>query len=251
MTCKSESNPPSPYRLVELPANHPPIPALLNTTTTVKTLTPLPPHIKKADVLSLLHNHEGMLTLNPLLKSYKQLPPSSSLAFYNQVPKAIKPSNTAEIEALPVFSVIESSAGGATTTASSDEAEPEGAQTWRGGWAKRFIPDEITYETSMQAKEDGMMTITHAPMGVSSVTTWVVRQEEGSDGLVLESQGDCTSNRVLMAFIRTTLQDSYDKLAKDFVDALGKLVDGENHREKAVVKEHPMGNAEIDTTRAN
>ncbi|RDL39544.1 Uncharacterized protein BP5553_03884 [Venustampulla echinocandica] len=220
--------------------------SLLNTTTTVKTLTPLPPHIKKTDVLSLLHNNERMLTLNPLLKSYQQLPPPSSIAFYSQVPNALKPSSTAEIEALPVFSVIESS------SASSDQAEPEGADTWRGGWAKRIIPDEITYETSMQAKDDGVVTITHAPMGVHSVTTWVVRQEEARDGLVLESRGDCTSNRVLMAFIRTTLQDSYDKLAKDFVEALGKLVNGEgtggeNDREKAVAKETPTGNAEIDT----
>ena len=43
--------------------------------------------------------------------------------------------------------------------------EEGGGGTWRGGWAKRFIPDTLEYETSMQKKEDGLVSITHAPSG--------------------------------------------------------------------------------------
>lgn len=68
----------------------------------------------------------------------------------------------------------------------------------------------------MQATNDGMVAITHAPMGVHSVTTWTIR-EEGEGGLVVEIEGKVTSNRMLMGFIKTTLQGSYDKLAKDFL----------------------------------
>jgi len=163
-----------------------------------------------------------MLSLNPLLKSSTLLPPSGSTAFYKAVPKELKPASKDAIESTAVYSVVEAHGTG-----------EEANSTWRGGWAKRFIPDEIVYETSMQNKETGMIAITHAPMGVHSLTMWTVREALDSDpvvengnktGLVLEKTGAVTSNRMLMGFIRTTLQESYDKLAKDFVVLLEKEV---------------------------
>ena len=81
----------------------------------------------------------------------------------------------------------------------------------------------------MECLPDGLRSITHAPMAVHSSTTWIVReadgQEEGS-GLVLEERGKVTSNRMLMSFIRTTLQDSHDKLVRDFMALLEKEVPG-------------------------
>ena len=100
------------------------------------------------------------------------------------------------------------------------------------GWAKRFIPDSITYETSMECLEDGLRSITHAPMGVHSSTTWIVKNGEGG-GLVLEERGKVTSNRMLMGFIKTTLQESHEKLVKDFMAVLEEEVagDGEGNGE--------------------
>ena len=72
-------------------------------------------------------------------------------------------------------------------------------------------------------------------MGVNSVTTWVVREateEEGGKGLVLEKTGKVTSNRMLMGFIKTTLQESYEKLDRDFVAALEREVAGQQEIEK-------------------
>jgi hypothetical protein len=163
-----------------------------------------------------------MLSLNPLLKSSTLLPPSGSTAFYKTVPKDLKPASKEAIENQAVYSVVESQGA-------SDE-QAEGG--WRGGWAKRFIPDEIVYDTSMQNKETGMLTVTQAPMGVRSSTMWTVREatdtdpvaEDGVAGLVLEVSGTVESNRMLMGFIKTTLQGSYDKLAKDFVVLLEKEV---------------------------
>jgi hypothetical protein len=189
--------------------------AILNTTSNVKTITRLPASIAKSEVLSVLHDDALMLSLNPLLKSSTLLPPSGSSAFYKTVPKELKPASKEAIESIAVYSVVEAHGGSGEETA-----------TWRGGWAKRFIPDEIVYDTSMQNKETGMMTITHAPMGVHSLTIWSVREatetdpvaEDGNkNGLVLEVSGSVESNRMLMGFIKTTLQESYNKLAKDFV----------------------------------
>jgi hypothetical protein len=209
---------------------------VLNSNTTVTTSTTLASFVTKANVLALLHDSEAMLQLNPLRKSHVKLP--SPLPFYKAVDADLKPATESAIEALSVFSVVESSAG---------TAHEEGAETWRGGWAKRFIPDEITYETSMQPREDGMMALTHAPMGVHSVTTWTVT-EEGDGKLVLNKKGVVTSNRMLTGFIKTTLQDSYDKLARDFVEAVERRVKGKGKEvaEEKVVENNAEANTEVE-----
>lgn len=152
-----------------------------------------------------------MLDLNPIVKSHTPLPESSSVAFYKSVPDADKPPATGPITSpLPVFKIVEATSG---------IPEDSAGGSWRGGWASRFIPDEISYETGMQHTEDGLITITHAPMGVRNVTRWMVREaEEG--GLVVEKRGEVISNRMLMGFIRTTIKESYEKLARDFVAEL-------------------------------
>ena len=55
--------------------------------------------------------------------------------------------------------------------------------------------------------------------------------EEGQ-GLVLVKTGKVTSNRMLMTFIRTTLQESYEKLANDFAAALEKEMEEGSEIEK-------------------
>lgn len=99
----------------------------------------------------------------------------------------------------------------------------------------------------MQHTPSGMFAITHAPLGVHSVTTWTVTHNKNGDGFVLEKEGKVTSNRMLMGFIRTTLQESYDRLARDFVVLLQREVGkkrergkGEKEKEKEkVIVEQP------------
>jgi len=67
-------------------------------------------------------------------------------------------------------------------------------------------------------------------MGVHSVTTWSLR-EDGDGGLVLDERGTVTSNRMLMGFIRTTLQGSHDKLVRNFVAVLEREMRGEGEEE--------------------
>lgn len=104
--------------------------------------------------------------------------------------------------------------------------DKQAAGNWRGGWAKRFIPEQITYQTTVEAREDGMKSLTHAAMGVQSVTHWVVKDGESGNGLVVEKMGAVTSNRMLMSFIATTLKESHEQLARDFVIALEQYVAG-------------------------
>lgn len=116
---------------------------------------------------------------------------------------------------MPVFEVVEDMAA--------ETPDAQAAGNWRGGWAKRFIPDQIKYETAIETREDGLRALTHAAMGVSSMTLWTVKEVQGG-GLVVEKEGGVTSNKMLMGFIATTLKESHEKLAIDFVKALEKYV---------------------------
>lgn len=90
----------------------------------------------------------------------------------------------------------------------------------------------------MQATADGMITITHAPMGVHSVTKWKVRDNDKmGEGLILEKTGKVTSNRMLMGFIKTTIQGSYEKLASDFVVELERMVEDERVKKEELERE--------------
>ena len=127
-----------------------------------------------------------MIRMNPIVKAHHRLPDSSSLAFFKTESPEHK--TAADSPPLPVYEVTEDMGG-------SPDGEASGGN-WRGGWARRFIPDSITYETSMQCRDDGLVSITHAPMGVHSVTTWSVSEKDGH--LVLDERGIVTSNRMLM-----------------------------------------------------
>ncbi|KAL2075659.1 hypothetical protein VTL71DRAFT_602 [Oculimacula yallundae] len=219
--------------------------SFLTTTTEVKTKTTLSPHITKAQALSLLHNDTRMLDLNPSKITYTLLPPSTSEQFYTTVPDAHKPPaiDSGSISSFPVYDIVEHQG-----THKDREAEVEGVQGghWKGGWIKRFVPNDLTYQTSVQHIADGMISITHAPMGVQSVTTWLVHESatEG-EGCVLEKTGKVWSNRALMPLIKGGLQGSYEKLAKDFVVALEKAVAEEQNG--CGVQESKAGDGEKTT----
>ncbi|KAF7927349.1 uncharacterized protein EAE97_010024 [Botrytis byssoidea] len=191
--------------------------SFLTTTHQTLTLTPIPPHIPKAQVLALLHNHSRMISLNPLVTAHTLLPPTHILAvdFFKTEPPSLQPSASCPCEIWEI-------------TDDMSAAEGDNGGGWRGGWAKRFVPDQITYTSSLQDREDGLVSVTHAPMGVHSVTTWIVREAGpgesslmlGQGRLVLEEKGVVRASRMLMGFIKTTLQESHEKLVKDFMRVL-------------------------------
>ncbi|TGO60556.1 hypothetical protein BOTNAR_0143g00180 [Botryotinia narcissicola] len=199
--------------------------SFLTTTHQTLTLTPIPPHILKAQVLALLHNHSKMISLNLLVTAHTLLPPTHILAvdFFKTEPPSLQPSTSSPCEIWEITDDISA-------------ADGDNGGGWRGGWAKRFVPDQITYTSSLQDREDGLVSVTHAPMGVHSVTTWIVREAGpgesslmlGQGRLVLEEKGVVRASRMLMGFIKTTLQESHEKLVKDFMRVLNENgADGE------------------------
>ena len=74
-------------------------------------------------------------------------------------------------------------------------------------------------------------------MGVHSVTKWKVKDGKEGEGLVLEKTGKVASNRMLMGFIKTTIQGSYEKLANDFVVELERMVEEERVKKEEAKQE--------------
>ncbi|KAG9243077.1 hypothetical protein BJ878DRAFT_463104 [Calycina marina] len=183
--------------------------SFLTTTHKTHVVKTLPSQITKAHVLDLLHSPDRMIRMNPLVVSHTLLPAASSTAFFTSESKEQQPNAG---ETIPVFEVTETMGG--------DGAG--GGSSWRGGWAKRFIPETISYETSLRRGERGMVSITHAPMGVQNVTTWALIEED--DKLILDESGVVKSNRMLMQFIKMTLQGSHEELVALVVAALEKGV---------------------------
>jgi len=89
--------------------------------------------------------------MSPIVISHTRLPDAASLAFFKN--EAAEYQRGPDEAPIPVYEVTE-------TMAATPEGEPG---NWRGGWAKRFVPETLVYQTSQQARPDGMVAITHAP----------------------------------------------------------------------------------------
>lgn len=177
-------------------------------------------------MIKFLHNHHKMITMNPLVADYFALAEEESKNFFKHEHPDHKPPLDymgREIP-VPVYSITD------------DMTRPgRDGQAANGGWTKKFVPEKITYSASMRNLSNGLLSVTHAPMGIHSVTTWLVK--ETYDGqLVIEERGLMTSNRLLMGFIKSTLHDSHDKLLSDIVTELINEAERENNlrtRERA------------------
>ncbi|KAH8811934.1 hypothetical protein F5884DRAFT_295548 [Xylogone sp. PMI_703] len=199
--------------------------SFLNTTFQTLNIKTLPSHISRDQVVRLLHNHHKMITMNPLVTDYFAHPEDVARDFFKNEHPDHRPPRELFV---PVYAITDDMSGPPKRAQSTDEdSSSVGGGSRGGGWAKKFTPDKITYHASMQNRPDGLLTITHAPMGVHSITTWLVK--ETYDGqLVLEEKGLVTSNRMLMGLIKSTLQSSHDKLVEDFIAELVKEAEREN-----------------------
>lgn len=134
-----------------------------------------------------------MIAMNPQVTEHHLQPESVCTTFFKGEAPEHRPHPDGP--QIPVYSI---------TDDMNDGEEAQGG-SWRGGWAKRFIPNTITYNSSLQNRDDGLLSITHAPMGVHSITTWLLKDAEDAEGgLVLEETGTVTSNKMLMGFIKTS-----------------------------------------------
>lgn len=198
---------------------NPPTP-VLNTSHSTTNIRLLPAHITRDDAIRYLHQPENILNLNANLVTATKLAATSveHAEFYRGEAEQDRPGAGEDARATPIYNVVEREGGKTGKT--------EGGLY--SGLAKRLVGDEVRYRMGLRATPDGLVMISHAMMGVWSRTTWTVRTAVESDegfpgsgtGLVVQETGELRCNRMLMGFIKTTMEQSHEKLVDDFVQAL-------------------------------
>jgi hypothetical protein len=157
--------------------------------------------------------------MNPLVTTYRRLPPSAVSSLFKHEAAECRPSaeEAREEVGTPIYVVTED-------MSQVDTSSKAHGGSWLDWLVRWFIPNTITSRLCMQNREDGLHSIAHAPMGVHGTTTWLVKVTEDGKGLLLEERGIITGNRMLMGFIKPTLQQSHETLVRRFVAALEKEV---------------------------
>ncbi|KAF4126533.1 hypothetical protein GMORB2_0269 [Geosmithia morbida] len=200
--------------------------------TTFSTTTPLPSDIDRDTVLSFLHNHAGMIDLNPLVRSREKLdkpPPAAAAA-----------------EAAAAAAAAQTSAGeggdGDCKATTAWYAVTDRVYYLPGGWPGGLSSGAVSYTCAFRDLPDGMETHCFAAMGVETRSRWSVastggggggagdelRRSESQDSMLLDGDGsgrlhlredvDVRSNLLLAGFIRRTIIKSHGALVDTLIE---------------------------------
>ncbi|KAL9095753.1 MAG: hypothetical protein Q9165_002185 [Trypethelium subeluteriae] len=160
---------------------------------TVSRQTTLPASVAKEDVLTLLHDHSEMITLNPIVIKHEQMQGPSS------PPPSLQQDETSASDQDDIFS----SPAGAKYSIT-DQMSYLPGHLWDG---------KIVYTAWFANASDGLRSFVRAPMGVEIRGSWRVipstpgYRPEGSGDLdhYLEERAVVSCNSLLRPFIQKTL----------------------------------------------
>lgn len=162
-------------------------PEVLYSTHAVQNRTPLPAQITRATALAALHNHSLLIQLNPLVISVDEVDP-------------------------PAVATNSSTSGVSTKSYSmTDRIYLLPGNLW---------PSTVQYSGDFTNEADGVVVLTHAPMGFEGWSKWSI--EDGEDGLEVVEEATIRCPLVLMPFIKSTVKSSHDKLHVQLVERLKK-----------------------------
>lgn len=211
--------------------------AILKATHTTVVTTALPPTATLPQVLSLLHDHAAMISMNPLVISHRLLRPSyahsRASSSSSSTSTATNPYahhlDTKPLPPPPTYEVVDSLDASVLIPDDDDSPAPPPPPA-DAGWAARMTaklsPSTVTYTAQMRNVPHGLETTIHAPMGIKNLNTWSVREGEGG-GLVLEERSMMSANRLVIGFVAKTAQSSHEQLVGRFVKKLRAGLGGE------------------------
>ncbi|CAK7233589.1 hypothetical protein SBRCBS47491_008662 [Sporothrix bragantina] len=172
------------------------------------TITPLPPNIGRASVVSFLHNYEAMIDINPLVADRYRIPP----------PRDADPDEAACVwYQLTDAVAMPWSVSSPTTGADSMAAKPKSGN--------------VSYTCAFHPLSDGLQTHCRAPLGVDIRDRWTVGGNEPGEprqpaelglkelgapasGLYLREDVDLRCNRLMSGFVKKTLKKSHETLVQ-------------------------------------
>jgi hypothetical protein len=195
--------------------------AFLNSTHTTVVTSDLPSTVTIEQVLSVLHDHNAMITMNPLVISHKLLRPtlsrsrSSSNSSNASTPSqsSVASRETKPLPPPPTYEILDSLEPPADPSADTDPG-------WVARMTAKMTPKTVTYTAQMRNVPHGLETVIHAPMGIRNFNTWSVREEGGR--MVLEERAEMNANRLILGFVSKTAKESHEKLVRRFVDKLNE-----------------------------
>lgn len=195
----------------------------MNRKSTVTHITPLPSYVSREAVLSILHDHSTIITLNPLVTHHGRckppphaLPDERSAAWYEI---------TDQIEYLP-----------GTKLSSS-----------------------VTYTACMHDMPNGLQTHIYAPAGLEmrgkwQLLGWLPGEERDAfeisaehneilrEGLYLREDCDLKCNILLLPFVKRNIHKSHQTLVEKLIESAGHLALQESLR-LATERSYPASSA--------
>ncbi|KAL1961181.1 hypothetical protein VTO42DRAFT_3126 [Malbranchea cinnamomea] len=189
---------------------------MFKTTTSISITTPVPLTISRAALLAILHDHQEMIKLNPLVVQYQPCsrPPSPSR----------RSSSSSQEEAGIGRRTGEDEENERTAGASSGEME----------WYRitdeilpyHFLPfSRVVYTAGFRDAPDGLHTRTYAPMGLRMEGRWTVGpREEAEEGgrLYLTEEVRMTCSWLTRAFVQRALKKSHAVLTEKLIEKAAK-----------------------------
>ncbi|CAK7228115.1 hypothetical protein SCUCBS95973_006771 [Sporothrix curviconia] len=179
---------------------------------TFTTVTPLPPHITRASVVSFLHNYEAMIDINPLVTDRYRIPP----------PKDADPDEAGCVWYQLTDAVAMPWSASSPTTRTASAVDSAAAKTKSGN---------VSYTCAFHPLSDGLQTHCRAPLGVDIRDRWTVGGNERGEprqpvelglealgapkaGLYLREDVDLRCNRLMAGFVKKTLKKSHEAVVQ-------------------------------------
>ncbi|SPN96859.1 uncharacterized protein DNG_00379 [Cephalotrichum gorgonifer] len=159
--------------------------AILNTTTTLKFTTPLPPSIPAPKAIATLQNHETFIKCDPHMISFKSLPPPLADAV------AVPPSRVCSPRTQDPTQTYEVT----------DRVHALPAGLW---------DSDVVSTTEITNLERGIFARLRSPMGIVMETVWEITEMEGEGGgLEMVEETVISCSRLLSGVVKGQCQANW------------------------------------------
>ena len=148
----------------------------MNTTSRLHRESKLPAGITADAVIAMLHDHNTVVHLNPLVKSVEDIEAPSHAA--------------EEYKGLPWKKVV-------------DEIAYLPAGIWKGS---------VEYEACFEDRPNGIKANVWAPMGLTTSSTWAVIDAKDGEGLVLSEDCETRCSFLMMPFVKKTQNEAHETM---------------------------------------
>ncbi|CEJ87923.1 hypothetical protein VHEMI04554 [[Torrubiella] hemipterigena] len=200
------------------------------------TSVPLPPGLSPADLLPILHNHDFITELNPLVAEYHTIDPVPDLIAKHKAftdPKHPSDHNHVDddgsrsvwrlvTDKIPYFS----SGNKDDTPHYMHGQQPDKKSSSLGTY-------NVSYTASYIDLHNGVQTICHAPLGILVRSRWTIDQHL-SGASYLREDVDLRCSSLVAPFVKRTMQKSHIELVDRLLARAQALVEKKRQQDSSL-----------------